>query len=478
MSAAPAARLYDPIEHTNALTGLLVGAAIGVAFGVFVVATGGAGAVVGAAIIGGAMATGAGIGEVVGSLSFMGGTITGGIATGSPDTTTNSLLATRATDDSVHCRGTPPIYLPSHEGKRVAQGSGTVFINLLPASRVGDKIECGAKIKEGSPNVIIGGETVQTLDIDSEVPDIYHKVIMVVGLASAVILAGPVVAILGTLGSMGGGALAQWGAAKLGLSEDWQKIAGLGGSLLGGFLGGKGGGMLGRTKPVARLEQAAMRPLLQRAPRYRSDLASMKGSSPTQTEARSQVARSQRAGTQAAEAASWQGKGNYPGQDPMRNTQMQTGERYVAGVNQKGEPSGYFVSERAYNEHIANGGTRESFWQGVQVAPGGPKYGNANNPLGYREQLGVFEINRPIDAAVGPTVANPQYGRGGLEQYFTSNWNGNVTRVGTVTPPGGGPTLSPYAGPGVTFGTAQGGSVAPTVVDGASKAPKPPGGGP
>jgi uncharacterized Zn-binding protein involved in type VI secretion len=241
-----AARLQDPIEHSNALTGLLVGAAIGVAFGVFVVATGGAGAVVGAAIIGGAMASGAGIGEVMGSLSISGGTVTGGIASGSPDTTVNSLRSTRATDDTVLCSGTPPIYLPAHMGKHVAQGSDTVTINSQPASRVGDKIECGSKIKSGSPNVIIGGATAQTMDIDSEVPGYIHATLLVVGIASAVVLAGPVVAVVGTLGSIGGGAVGQWGAAKLGLNEDWQKIFGLVGSFAGGYAGSRGGAGINR----------------------------------------------------------------------------------------------------------------------------------------------------------------------------------------------------------------------------------------
>jgi uncharacterized Zn-binding protein involved in type VI secretion len=285
-----AARLEDPIQHSNALTGLLAGALVGAAFGVFVVATGGAGLVVGAAIIGGAVATGAGIGEVMGSLSISGGTITGAIATGSGNTSINSLLAARATNDSVTCRGTPPIYIPAHDGKRVAQGSATVTINGMPAARVGDKIECGSKIQSGSSNVLIGGGTVTTLDIDSEVPGYIHAALFVVGLASAVILAGPVVAICGTIGSMVGGDLATQAAASLGLSEDWQKIAGLGGSLLGGWLGTKGGGMLGKIEPIANFERGMMRPVLENAPGYRNDIAAMKGESPTQIEARTQVA--------------------------------------------------------------------------------------------------------------------------------------------------------------------------------------------
>src|SRR5262245_50264541 len=110
-----AARLTDPVQHSHALGGLIAGALVGLAFGAFVVATGGAGLVGGAAISGGAVATGAGIGEVLGSLSIAGGSVTGGISSGSPDTTTNSLLAARATDDTVNCS--------SHPNKHIAQGS-------------------------------------------------------------------------------------------------------------------------------------------------------------------------------------------------------------------------------------------------------------------------------------------------------------------------------------------------------------------
>jgi hypothetical protein len=75
---------------------------VGLAVGALVVATGGAGLVVGAAIIGGSVAAGAGIGELLGSLSFMGGSPLGAIASGSPDTFHNDLLI----DDTWSVRGT------------------------------------------------------------------------------------------------------------------------------------------------------------------------------------------------------------------------------------------------------------------------------------------------------------------------------------------------------------------------------------
>ncbi|MEZ4296521.1 MAG: PAAR domain-containing protein [Polyangiaceae bacterium] len=237
-----AARLGDDVQHSSALLGLMAGLAIGIAVGVFVVATGGLGGIVAAAVIGGAACTGAGIGEAAGSLSVAPGIVTGALVSGSGNVHVNGILVARATLDSTDCKGTPPLfYLPSHAGKRVATGSGTVLINSQPAARVGDKLECGSSIKGSSSNVNIGGGTVQTLDIDSEVPGWIHAGLFVVGLASAVVLAGPVVAVLGTLGSMGGGYLAQSFAARMGWSQDAQILSGLLGSFAGGWAGGRAG---------------------------------------------------------------------------------------------------------------------------------------------------------------------------------------------------------------------------------------------
>lgn len=39
----------------------------------------------------------------------------------------------------------------------INNGSGTVFINGLPAARIGDAVSIGGEVAQGSPNVIIGG---------------------------------------------------------------------------------------------------------------------------------------------------------------------------------------------------------------------------------------------------------------------------------------------------------------------------------
>lgn len=426
-----AARLTDPVEHSSALLGLLVGAAAGLALGAFTVATGGLGGIVAAAVIGGAVATGAGVGEVVGSLSFVPGITSGAIASGSPDTVTNDLLAARATLDIVACGGTPPICIPGHQGKPIAQGSDSVFINDQPAARKTDKVKCSAKIEDGSHNVFIGGGTVTTMELESEVPWVYHAVIMGLGLASAVILMGPVVGLLSFAGSLAGGAGAVWVAQQMGLGEDAQKIAGLLGSFAGGMGAARGGrALLARSPRLAAAEQSFMQGALQRAPpSVRNNLASTRGATPWQNASRAVIKNGQTPGSQAALSASFQGSGNYPGVDPLANRTLNPGERIYGLVDNTGKPSGYYVRESQLQEFLANGGTRESYNQGLQIRPGNNPstatpakpygYGSATNPHGYRSELRAFEAVRPTQVAQGPTVANPQYGRGGMEQVYT-----------------------------------------------------------
>lgn len=126
--------------------------------------------------------------------------------------------------------------------QRVAEGSSRVYINGLPAARTGDLLTCSAAISEGSPNVFIGGEKVQTDPISPEIPEWVNNVLLGVGLAATAVLAGPAVALLGLAGGMGGGyAGAFIGGQLYGEGSDGQKWLALGGSFAGGLAGVKGG---------------------------------------------------------------------------------------------------------------------------------------------------------------------------------------------------------------------------------------------
>lgn len=235
-----AARIHDPIEHTNAMTGLLVGIVAGAVVGALIVGTGGGALVVAAGVAGG-MAAGGGIGEVVGSLAMLGGTVTGAIQTGSATVRINGLGAARCHYDGGDidaCEGMPPFAWPEHAVNFLAQGSKAVSVDRQPAARVGDLTQCSAKISAGSSNVIIGGDPVTTMEVEGEVPEWINTALLVVGVGSAVILGGPVVAAVGMAGSMSGGFVGSWlGGKYFDEGSDKQKIMGLLGSIFGGALG-------------------------------------------------------------------------------------------------------------------------------------------------------------------------------------------------------------------------------------------------
>jgi hypothetical protein len=123
MSAA-AARVDDPIEHSSALGGLLAGLAIGagaVLVGIAVVGTGGLGAVALAAMVGAGAATGAGIGQLIGSLSFACHDA-GKILTGSP--TYTSMARKRPGLTSI-----PPIATNTAQRRKFWLRAATPFIS-------------------------------------------------------------------------------------------------------------------------------------------------------------------------------------------------------------------------------------------------------------------------------------------------------------------------------------------------------------
>jgi uncharacterized Zn-binding protein involved in type VI secretion len=236
MSAA--ARVGDPIEHTSALEGLLLGLAVGAAAvvvaaaaGVTIVASGGLAAV---AAVGAVMSLSAGVGELIGSLSYCTNKA-GQIFKGSGNVFTNGKPAARAHLDTATCdkHGSVP--------QVIAQGSCTVHINGQPAARVGDRTVCDGKISAGSGNVNIGGATGQTDDVNPEVEPWLHWLIGGIGFASAVILTTPAIAFAGLVGSLaggiGGGTL---GGRLFGEGSNKQKYMAFGGALLGGGLAGKG----------------------------------------------------------------------------------------------------------------------------------------------------------------------------------------------------------------------------------------------
>ncbi|MBR8061020.1 RHS repeat-associated core domain-containing protein [Burkholderia dolosa] len=159
-----AARVTDPIEHTSALTGFLVGAVLGIALiatVAFVTFSCGFGAALLAGMAAGIGAQGLlSLGEAIGRMSSA---PSGNIVTGSSDVYVNGKPAAYATLSGVACSKHNPIPL-------VAQGSTNIFINGRPAARKGDKITCGATIGDGSHDTFFHGGTQTYLPVADEVP--------------------------------------------------------------------------------------------------------------------------------------------------------------------------------------------------------------------------------------------------------------------------------------------------------------------
>ncbi|CAN7171803.1 DUF6531 domain-containing protein [Acidovorax sp. LjRoot129] len=195
MSAYPAAaRIDDPIAHTSAnarmllqlagvVGGGMLGGFVGGALGGAVAAgltfiTGGFAApaapvIVAAATLAGThygMQAGEALGTAAADFLFP-PTITGKIITGSENVKINGRKAARATDamplDSVICSkhtSRPTNFIAQGAADRPEQ----TLINHSLAARKDDKVECGAYIHEGSPNVFIGGPPATVRKYDAE----------------------------------------------------------------------------------------------------------------------------------------------------------------------------------------------------------------------------------------------------------------------------------------------------------------------
>lgn len=168
MSAVAAARLGDEVAHGFGLLAMVAGAVVGAVIGVAIVgATVATGGVAVAIIAGSVAAGGLSLGQLVKGLTQkfnLPEPSSGVLMLGSRNVRFNSRAAMRANLDIAACSGLPFNH-PGQPAVPIAQGSGTVRINGMPAARLNDKLMCGAHIKSGSPNIFIGGTTAQVRSI-------------------------------------------------------------------------------------------------------------------------------------------------------------------------------------------------------------------------------------------------------------------------------------------------------------------------
>lgn len=115
----------------------------------------------------------------------------------------------------------------------------------------------------------------------------------------------------------------------------------------------------------------------------------------------------------AGQARSWQGSGAYPGIDHYTNLTLPPGTTLEAGfpgLSSYAAPGG---------NAAAHGHSAREVWEGLQVGPSAQH--------GYRPSVVEIQVNNPVDAATGTTLANPQYGQGGTQQYFLDITDGLST---------------------------------------------------
>ena len=113
-------------------------------------------------------------------------------------------------------------------------------------------------------------------------------------------------------------------------------------------------------------------------------------------------------------ARSWQGTGKYIGVDDYVDTVVKKGT-----ILYRGEPNGteYFTTLDAIEQ---SGGDATNVFEGLQVE---------KHPIhGYRGEMQGYVFNEEIASAYGITNANPQFGKGGLPQYFVPNANDYIQK--------------------------------------------------
>jgi uncharacterized Zn-binding protein involved in type VI secretion len=367
MSAQAAARLGDEIAHEFGLAAMIAGAVAGAVVGVAIVeataVTGGLAAVIIAGCVAGG---GLAMGQIASGLKTIFNLpepTSGILGMESPNVLTNLRPAARAVlDFAAGCTGIPINHFPMMAPVPLAEGSSTVIINGMPASRLKSKLVCGAHVKSASPDVVIGGETVRMLPV-FDLEGWFKTGLEILGMGA--LIAGGLFAAVAGVAALGtyavfivGGGLVFEGLGQLGdaLGPGYRDL----------FQGVAGMGLL-----LAGPKMAA------RAPRE-----------PTPSEL----------------ARSWQGKGDYPGIDRYRDITLKKGAIIYAGDPGQGS---YYTTRSAL---ARLGGSQQTLFQGLQVKP--------HDVYGYRPNVRAYEVTADTPAAMGITSANPQHGAGGLPQIF------------------------------------------------------------
>lgn len=181
MPGLPAARQGDEIGHSLEFLGMMLGSVLGAIAGAAIivgevaaiVATEGAAIVALPMAIGAAGMTFSGGGLAGGQLArgletllFGGPPTTGVLQTGSPNVFIGGQAAARTVEDVAQsCHGLYWLYHFSTPAVQIAEGAKYILINNQHAARIKMKLVCGAEVKAGEKQVLLGGPTARVLPV-------------------------------------------------------------------------------------------------------------------------------------------------------------------------------------------------------------------------------------------------------------------------------------------------------------------------
>ncbi len=121
---------------------------------------------------------------------------------------------------------------------------------------------------------------------------------------------------------------------------------------------------------------------------------------------------------EAAMARNWQGRGSYSGVDDWSNITIGKGTKIWGGAPGQ---SNFYTTEEAM-QIVGNDATKLN--QGLQI-------GKGNYPQ-FRPGMTQYEVTQDITVGYSRALANPQYGAGGLDQYYISNYENVLSPIKSI----------------------------------------------
>lgn len=115
----------------------------------------------------------------------------------------------------------------------------------------------------------------------------------------------------------------------------------------------------------------------------------------------------------------WQGSGDYPGVDEWATATIPAGLDLYGGL--PGQSEYYSIDQTLIDADTM----KVAYWESLQV--------KEHPTFGYRESVGIFDLNATITVAIARTLANPQFGTGGAWQIYVEDYASDLTALDTIS---------------------------------------------